>query len=360
MPVVVSAAISVAARSGTDVARGDLGTATVLLAVAGWIVFLVAYDRWGRDVSPIRPRRSETPDEIELPDDPPAVAHALHEGGSPDAGLIGAVVLDLGRRGYLDIVEERREGLLAPAAPGGETGLGWRFIRKETPRRDLNPYENAIYTRLFAAGNETSQRDLVAWAESNRQQARVFLERIRRYVLAELREHGYLEHPSRFPVLLNLAAAGLVLLLGLVALVSGAFIGVLGAASGAFQASRTHLLRRGALSGGERAKEWAEVAHALERVAELEKPPAQSLDDWGRCLVYAAALGVAGEFVAGVAARDGDLLRDDEFAPWYQGVGFDGVRVASIGRLTETLGSTLAAAAEGGVRIGARAPAARP
>lgn len=336
----VGAPASAAARSASDVARGDVGMAAVLLAIAGWVVFLGAYDQWGRDRRRPRRRRGDPPEDVQLPADAPAVAHALHSGGSADPGVLGAILLDLARRGYLEIIEGRRAGAL------GESATDWTFRRGETPRGDLRPYENALYTRLFAAGNETTVGSVLAWAGANRQQARVFLERIRRYVSADLREEGYLERPRRLPLALNLGVASAVVLVGLGALVSGAFIGIVAAASGALQASRTHVLRRQTLSGSDRSHQWEEIAHALEKVASLDEPPAASREEWERCLVYAAALGVVGPFVAGLEEREPKLFRHKDFVRWYQSDP-DGPRLAGIGLLADALGRWLADAAEG-------------
>ena len=336
----LGAPASVATRSGTDVVRDDLGMAAILLAVAGWVVFLGVYDQWGRARRRPQGPRTDPPDEVQLPGDAPALAHALHGGGSADPGVLGAILLDLARRGYLDIVEGRSTDAF------GASATDWTFRRGETPRGDLRPYENALYTRLFAAGNETTVGGLLAWAGGNRQQARVFLERIRRYVAADLRDEGYLEQPRRLPLALNLGVSGAVVLVGLGALVSGAFIGIVAAASGALQAARTHVLRRQTLSGSDRSHQWEEVAHALEKVASLEEPPAANREEWERCLVYAAALGVAGAFVAGLEEREPKLFRHKDFVKWYESDP-DGPRLAGIGRLADAFGRWLADAAEG-------------
>lgn len=335
------ATVVLAARSGGDLVHDDLTTAALLLAAAGWGVFLLARTYWGPHRRPRR--RHDAPGRVDMPDDPPAVAHALHNGGATPS-LLGVLVLDLARRGYLRIVQEEQ---------------GWRFVRKDTPRGDLAPYENAVYTRLFAAGNDTSQSSLVEWAETNRQQARVFLERIRRYVAADMRQRGYLERPRRLPVALNLAASAVVVLVGLLALFSGAVAGLVAVASGAIQASRTRMLRRHTLAGADRAQEWAEVAHALEEVADLDEDPATDREGWERCLVYAAALGVAGPFVAGLERRSGTVPRGKDFAAWYEESGYEesgpegvrhekggGHRLEGVGRLTASLGPALAETAE--------------
>lgn len=337
------ALILLGARSGGDVARDDLGLAALLLMVAGWIVFLLAYEWWGRHRGP-RHRRGETPGSVSLPDDSPAVAHALINGGTVRPAVIGIVLLDLGRRGYLGIEEQPRPG------GAGDADVEWTFTREQTSRGDLRPYENAVYTRVFAGRNETTQSSLIAWAETHRPQARVFLDRVQRSVAAEMREKGYLEQPRRLPVLLNLAASGVVILVGLTALVSGAVIGLLAIASGAFQASRTRSLRRHTLTGPEESREWAEVAHALEEVAQLEEAPAGDRPEWERCLVYAVALGVGEAFAAGLQQREKRMVRHKDFLSWYQPSG-EGSPLGSIGRVGAVLGETLAEAAEGPSRL---------
>lgn len=334
----------VGARSGSEVARSDLGTAAVLLAVAGWIVFLLAYDRWGREHGRRRRRRGAPPAAVELPEDPPAIAHALHEGGNAGTGLLGVILVELARRGYLDIVEGHRVDPMAEPVPD------WEFRRRETPGGDLRPYENALYTRVFAAGNEVTVGAVLAWAEQNRQQARVFLERLRKYVAADLREEGYLVQTGRLPVALNLGASAVVILVGLGALAIGAFVGLVAIASGALQASRTRVLRRQTMTGSERAQKWVEVGHALEHVDTLGEPPAETPDEWERCLVYAVALGVTRGFVSALEEREPKLFNRDDFASWYQSDP-EKPRLAGIAPLTESFGRWFADAAEGPVRV---------
>lgn len=327
-----------AAAASTDaVARDDLAAASLFLATAGWLAFFGIRERWGREGSATRPADDDEP--IPPPDDPPALVDALRHRGEMRPATVGTIILDLASRGYLTIVEDRRGGFL-----GGETE--WRFRREEPPQGSLRPYENAVYTRLFATGSDVWLSDLAGWVRSNRQQAKVFVDRIERYVAADLRERGYLERGRRLPSILSLSVAAVVALVGLVALFSGAVLGLVGLASGAAQVALTRRLRRRTATGADRARLWGGVSRTLARVGDLEEAPADSSEEWERCLVYAATLEVSDDFLEGLRGRDPDVLADDGFASWYEGSRADTHRLDSIGRFVAAAGATFAEVVE--------------
>lgn len=341
LPVGASAALlwapPAAAGPGSDLARDDLATASLLLAVAGWLVFLGTRERWGRE--PGRRDRDDEAAAVASLDDSPAVVQALRHDGDVGASVVGAIVLDLARRGHLTIVEERRDGF-----DGGERE--WRFRRRGTALGDLRPYENAVYTRLFATGDEITQSELAAWARANRQQARVFLERIQRYVTAELDRKGYVERGRRAPVIINLVATGVVALCGVAALAVGAIVGLVAVISAAGQVALTRTLQRRTAVGADQSRRWGVLTETLRHIGEAEEVPVDDVSGWEWCLVYAATLGVAGEFLDGLGEHDEDLVRDDEFASWYETTHFQGPRLGAIGDLPRVLGAALSDAIE--------------
>ena len=330
---VVAAGVPGVARAQVDeegLARSDLGAAALLVLVAGWIVYLLARSWWGSGREVGR-RRADVEPSLELLDDPPAVVDALRSGGQPRPAVVGLVLLDLARRGYLEIAEV--------ASP---VGRDWQFRRLERPPGDLEPYENAVSTRLFAgSGALVAASDLVRWAEGNRNQARVFLDRVRNYVANEMAERGYLRQPSRVPVLANLVAAGIVVLAGLAALFSGAVVGLVVVASGVGQASLSRGLRRRTPTSAARADEWFRIARGLQEVGDADE---RGESDWDHLLVYAVALGVGETFVAGV------LGRDDVDAPslgaWFRAEGGDQERLYALVRFPDRLGQVLTATVE--------------
>lgn len=339
-----------AAAASTDtVARDDLGAASLFLAIAGWLAFLGIRERWGREDRGVEPGDDDEP--VRPPDDPPALIDALRHRGEIRPDTVGTIILDLARRRYLTVVEDRRGGFL-----GGETE--WRFRREEPPQGSLRPYENAVYTRLFATGNDVWLSDLAGWVRTNRQQAKVFVDRIERYVAADLRERGYLERGRRLPSVLSLSVAGIVVLAGLVALISGAVLGLVGLASGVAQVALTRRLRRRTATGADRARVWGAVTRTLARVGEIEEAPADSREEWERCLVYAATLEISDDFLEGLRAREADVLADDGFASWYEGARADIHRLDSIGRFVAAAGQAFAEVVEP-VRVPSRLVNAR-
>lgn len=61
-----------------------------------------------------------------------------------------ATIVDLAVRGYLRIIEEKKEGLL------GFSSTTWRFERTDNPAGDLLPYEARLLIGLFAAGDQVT------------------------------------------------------------------------------------------------------------------------------------------------------------------------------------------------------------
>jgi predicted membrane protein DUF2207 len=298
--------------------RSDLGTAASLALVAGWLGFALLRGRWLRE-----PPEVLVEDKI-LPDDPPAVVEAMRAGGAPGPRVIGVVALDLARRGFLEITYD---GVGGP----------WSFRRLQPARGDFRPYETAVFTRLFAAGDVISHFDLLAWARANKLQAGVFLQRVLDGVGTELEGRGYVWRRRRISMAANVVISLLVVGVGVAALSASAWVGWLALASGVGQGLATRFLQGRTASGAARRDRWDELQQALR---EMDTVPVGVSLDRERWLVYAVALGVAEEFVAGLERRQVEL---DQLAPWYAASG-DGGRLASMGRLPVVLGEAFAAA----------------
>jgi hypothetical protein len=327
--------------TGAAVARDDVGTAAVLTAVLGWVVFFVVRDHWrSQNVR----HHGDIDATFELPDDPAVVVDALVAGGTVRPTAIGHVILDLARRGHLEIMED----------PGGPAGRDWRFRRLEGTREDLTTYENAVYTRLFSGGDVTTWSGFLAWAGVNRVQARVFFDRIRKYVLAELTQRGYAAPPTRVPVVVNLGVAGAVVLLALVALGSGAWAGMVALASGAGQVAASRTLRRGAVASPARVLEWSRVAEGLRTFESVDAVPATTPEEWDRYLVSAVALGVGEQFVARLRRGDGDPTGLG-LGAWYRQD--DGDRLMAAVRFPERLARSFDRVAGATAGRGAAVPA---
>lgn len=356
-----------AAGTTDDVRQSDLGMAALLVALAGWLVFAVAWDRWGRERTTRDDR--DIPEAVELPDDPPTVVYVLRRGGSPTPGVVGMTVLDLARQGHLDVAAERPpegpgyglpfsspsatpavspEGpaARAPSASGNRGGdVQWRVYRRQTPRGDLRPYENAVYTRLFSSADATSEDDLVEWIRSNRQQARVFLDRVQRSVSAELARRGYVERGRRLPVVVNLGTVGVVVLMGVAALAAGSWWGLAAVASGLGQGALSGRLRRRSVVGTDRSSEWGGVARALAHIDEVGGVASSDIETWEQYLIYAVALGVGREFLDALDRVDEHPADDPEFALWFHDESGNG-RFDSIVDYPERLGRRLADAVD--------------
>lgn len=308
-----------------DLLKGDLGAAAGFAMASGWLALALLR----------APRTPPPPTDVAgggALDDSPAVAHALSHSGGVTPSVVAVVVLDLARRGYLEISEERRAGGLG-------SGPEWCFRRLGPPEEEWCPYETAVFTRLFAAGDVTSLSTLRVWARANQQQARVFLERVRRSVTREAEERGYAPVAGRLPVTANLLVAAFVFVVGVAALAAGAWIGLAAVASAIAQARVARRFGRRLATTAEGAPPWKAIRHAIGDPEALD-----GTLDWNAWLVYAASVDGMEEFLEGLRGWDDRAL--EELAPWYEASGTEG-RLGSIARFPAAVDEALSDAVGG-------------
>jgi uncharacterized membrane protein len=127
------------------------GVIGVLVLVGGLVgIFLLWYLR-GRDpqVGLATDYLTEPPSDI-----PPAVAGTLVDERADTQDVIASII-DLARRGYLEMEETKKGGLLGL---GG--GSEFTFRRTQKPWTDLWPFEKTILKRVFGKRQERSLNDL--------------------------------------------------------------------------------------------------------------------------------------------------------------------------------------------------------
>ena len=154
---------------------------------------------------------------------------------------------------------------------------------------------------------------------------------------------GYLER-GRFAkwicwIVIALVLAGV----GVVAIALGAWVGLvaIGVAVGVLAFGGT--LRRRTPKGAEQAAEAEALRRFLKDFSTLDEAPVESLAIWERYLVYAVALGVAGDLIRGIAMKMPQVAASPGFATWYMVSGAGG-RLDSIGQFNTQFGGAAIAA----------------
>ena len=127
------------------------GALGVLVLVGGLVGVILLWYLRGRDpqVSLAADYLTEPPSDI-----PPAVAGTLVDERADTQDVIASIV-DLARRGYLEMEETKKSGLLGL---GG--GSEFTFRRTDKPWTDLWPFEKTILKEVFGKRQERSLNDL--------------------------------------------------------------------------------------------------------------------------------------------------------------------------------------------------------
>jgi uncharacterized membrane protein len=316
-----------------ELVAGALGVLSPVLAVAGIVVFLVLWVRFGRE----HRVRQDVGDYLrELPDDPPAFVAMLRSWGAVSPSLLSATLVDLAQRGYLRIEEVREDRRLLPDK------VDWRFTATGAPAGDgetLRPFEAAILSRLFAGGPETTHKEFTSWCRSHRTTAQRWWEDVKSLARADFKARHYIEGGKGLVYAANVLCALAVVGVGVGAVAAGSLVGLVGVVAGVVQLALTGLLRRRTPEGRQRLAEWDAVERFLRDFSQLEEAPVASLVLWERYLVYAVAVGVTATVARALAARipaeaAASGTSPAGFAPWYIGPHGPGA-LDSIGSLSE-------------------------
>lgn len=273
-------------------------------------VFWMIWRRWGRD--------PERPADIgdywrEVPDDPPAVAHALLSWRTVDGDSYAATVLDLARRGHLRIEEVPVERFLRSDA------VEHRFVRAENPPpTTVRNFERRTITWLFKDGPSITKSELVARNRKEQSSAQKFWQGFRKEVLADLDSRHYVVHDKALPIALHVliivVLAGLtVLSLAITAWLAAAVFA--GTAIALIPLTVLHLQRTP--EGTRRHTEWTALRRFLHDFSRLDEAPVGHLALWEEYLVAAVVLGVSEDLVRGLEVHFPEVVDDPGFATWY-------------------------------------------
>ncbi|MFN8567824.1 MAG: DUF2207 domain-containing protein, partial [Kouleothrix sp.] len=174
---------------------------SMLLALGGSAGLYLLWYRRGRDLpTGIAAEFYPTPPE----DVPPGLVGTLIDERADMKDII-ATLIDLARRGYLQIAEQTKQGFLS-------TSRDFTFVRGEADLRQLRPYERALFNKIFGAAMD--ERSL----SSLRNQFYTELPEIKKSMYDEVVRQGYFDESpnsvrNRYTLLAVLALV-LALLMG--------------------------------------------------------------------------------------------------------------------------------------------------
>ncbi|MGH9120304.1 MAG: DUF2207 family protein [Acidimicrobiales bacterium] len=317
--------------------------------VLGLVGFFFIWRAWGKE-----PKR---PDDIgdywrEIPTDAPAVVQAIDSWGAIGGQSFAATTVDLAQRGWLTITETTNDGVFRDSNDYVFTATG------QAPDR-LTDFEESVLHRMFTGRGGVTQSELLGEARSNRSEASTWFNQFKGMIKRTYEAQGYQESGRcglwalQGLLIASVAGIGLLafvryrLVLGAVAFVIAGVLLML-----------SPLLRRRTALGARRKAEVDGLRNFLRDFSRLDEVPIGHMVLYERYLVYAVALGVAGELVAGLRMRVPEVNDPNVgFASWYlvsshaySGGGYDGGAgtqldgLSSIGSFTSDLGSNFSAA----------------
>jgi uncharacterized membrane protein len=333
-------------RKRTLLKAGQVGAPVA--GLAGIAAFFLIWRKWGKE-----PKK---PDDIgdywrEIPTDPPAVVQAVDAWGDVGGQAFAATTVDLAQRGWLTITETVKDGFFRDSTDYVFTATG------RAPDQ-LTDFESSALHRMFTGRASVTQSELLAEARGDRREASSWFNQFKAMIKRSYLARDYQES-GRFQVW---AAQGL-----LVAVVGGigflAFFGfrlVLGIAAmviAGLLLLLSPLLRRRTELGARRKAEIDGLRNFLRDFSRLDEVPIGHMVLYERYLVYAVALGVADELVAGLRMKVPEVNDpSNNFAAWYvvgsyahSGGGYGGYGgnldgLSSLGSFASDLGSNFATA----------------
>lgn len=274
---------------------------TLVMALVALIAIRIKYDREHRP-------EFEGDYYRELPADySPAVLGVLWRFGSPASEDFTAEIMNLARRGYLKITEERTEKKRVFGLLGTSVDLDYTIEKTEKLAkggRELLDYERELIDFLFdlGSGQSVSFDEITAYAKRRPQ---AFLKKFNGWKAGI---SAYAERFSFFDTevvrgrvigaLIGLAFAGLgVLLFVLSARYNAVVAAFSGFVSGAILMAGSLAMKRRSRSGSTELRKWQAFRKFLTDFSSMDRATIPSLIVWEHYLVYAITLGVAKEVI---------------------------------------------------------------
>jgi uncharacterized membrane protein len=251
-------------------------------------------------------------------DDPPAVVLAtLGRGGYTNTTAMASTLLDLAQRGHLRI-DERKIDKFGPDT----TEHTYTYIAK--PTDPLRPFELQLLEFVFAGQPTVTGEQISDRATADRSATNAWLTSWKQSVDAEYKAHNYDESGAKATRWLLLI--GVCVTVGVVGLIAWKALdtsfGIAGVvlAFGMFAAG-SQVLNNRSVAGAEASAKAEGLRSYIKDFSNLEEAPVGHLILWERFLVFAVALGVSRELLAGLAHRLPNVVNDRNFGGFYTGPG---------------------------------------
>jgi uncharacterized membrane protein len=319
-------------RKDKEKKAGNIGAPIV--AALGVLAFVAIFLKWGKE--------PPAPADIgeywrDIPDDPPAVCQAVRSFGTVSNDAFPATLIDLAQRGWLTIAEEHSE-----TAVLHRDKVDYRFTRTTKQDAPLTDYESKLLWRLFPNGGSITQSQLVADAKSTPKESAAWMDDFKKSVHADVTRRGYVDQGHLVKWVLHFLTILVVGGVGVLALAASAPLGLVAIAVAVVLVPLSILLRQRTVAGARKLAEVNGLAHFLEDFSRLpDEAHTGDLVLYERYLVYAVALGVAEQLVAGLRVHFPQFSEPNSgFATWYLAGSLAGGQ-ANIGRLDSisTIGS---------------------
>jgi uncharacterized membrane protein len=308
-----------------------------ILLVIPVAIFIYFYFRYGREPKVDYQQEYEHEPPRDIP--PMALAAILKADFEiPVQGLL-ATILDLARRGYLDIREERKERLLGL---GHKTEQIFKITNKGkkelSVKGSLLDFENDVLRLFFVSmsksKDEISSSEISKWCQGNRSYMQKFLPRITKDAKAWFEKNYFnmyepksLKEATKFAIVLICYSAlvfAVLFLSGMAQSITDVllvilFVGIM------FGVLSVRTVRKRTPEGALEIKRWDAFKKYISDFSAMKDAPLTLLHIWDRYLVYAVVLGVAKELLENI--RDLSLERHASVVAvaWYHPVGALGV-----------------------------------
>ncbi|MBD3348814.1 MAG: DUF2207 domain-containing protein, partial [Candidatus Eisenbacteria bacterium] len=287
---------SLEARRATRRTAGWVALALALGAVLTWWVLFYRFGREHR-VSFAGDYYRELPSER-----PPAVVGYLYNSGAVTASDMVATIMDLARRGYLRIREEKHEDRSFLEKMGGLPEYDYVIDLVNTDFSDLRRHESDLLHFLFssqsARGDSLSLFEFKKEAQKRSRRFHSWFTKWKKKVVKEAERENILEKRSSRMTIVCAVVGGVVAGLGLLIVISTqALLGLVPLLIGVLVIALAQLIKRRSPEAGEEFRKWRALRKYLLHFSNLEEAPPMSITLWEHFLVYAVTLGVARQVI---------------------------------------------------------------
>jgi len=319
---------------------------SLLLGTAGAFAWLLLYQRFGRRLD-----AAWSPPHGATGEDPgPAFVDYLMHGRQVGGMSLVATILDLARRGFLVVREQKVEerGLLGSQRAGRDHVLEFRRDRRREDAARLRPHEEELLRFLSDELGRGRERLSLTELKGKQRALAAFVPRWRKQVAAEAGELRYFDPDSLRGMSLGIAVGLVMIVLGVgVTILCGPW-GLILPAAGTIVCLLSLAMPRRSPGGEHEYRRWSALREALKSAAAGAGPSGDLLARIDANMIYGLVLGVGAKRLRALAAAL-PAASQSSF-PWYAAHGsFSGAGFADgFSSLVATAGASLGGAAGSG------------